>query len=100
MPAHEQRDNEGVLFKNDRRTKETQPQAKGKAMIGGVMYWVSAWTKEGNKGRFQSLAFTPMDEQPENGARQSQPARQSQRQAAPQKPFGDESVFQEEEIPF
>lgn len=71
--AYEQRDNEGALFKNDKREKDTHPHAKGKAMIGGVMYWVSAWTKEGSKGRFQSLSFKPVDgsQQP---ASQSKPA--------------------------
>lgn len=51
--AYEQKDNSGTLFKNDKREKETHPHAKGTA----VEYWVSAWTKEGAKGRFQSLSF-------------------------------------------
>lgn len=59
--AYEQRDNEGAIFKNEKREKDTHPHGTGKAMIGGVMYWVSSWTKEGAKGRFQSLAFKPMD---------------------------------------
>ena len=58
--AYEQKDMSGSLFKNDRREKETHPQAKGSAMIGGVEYWVSAWTKEARDGsKYQSLAFTP-----------------------------------------
>ena len=55
--AYEQKDNSGTLFKNDRREKDSQPHATGTALIDGVEYWVSAWTKEGLKGRFQSLAF-------------------------------------------
>jgi hypothetical protein len=51
------KDNSGTLFKNDRREKETQPNAKGTALIDGVEYWVSAWTKEGKAGKFQSLSF-------------------------------------------
>ena len=36
----------------------------GSARIGGVDYWVSAWTKIGQSGeRFQSLAFKPKDAQ-------------------------------------
>jgi hypothetical protein len=58
----QQRDNSGVLFKNDRREKDSQPHATGSAMIDGVEYFVSAWTKEGAKGRFQSLAFKPKQE--------------------------------------
>jgi hypothetical protein len=57
--AYEQKDNSGTLFKNDKREKDTHPHATGTAMIDGVEYWVSAWTKEGAKGKFQSLAFQP-----------------------------------------
>ena len=55
--AYEPKDNSGSLFKNERREKDTHPHATGTAIIEGVEYWISAWTKEGNKGRFQSLAF-------------------------------------------
>lgn len=56
MP-YEHRENTGTLFKNERREKETHPQARGEALIDGVLYEVSAWTKEGQNGRWQSLAF-------------------------------------------
>lgn len=59
--AYEQRDNSGTLFKNDKREKDSHPHATGSAMIGGVEYWVSAWTKEGARGKFQSLAFKLKD---------------------------------------
>jgi hypothetical protein len=57
MSDFKQRDMSGVLFKNDKREKETHPNAKGTALIDGVEYWVSAWTKEGKAGKFQSLSF-------------------------------------------
>jgi hypothetical protein len=57
MSDFKQRDMSGVLFKNDKREKETHPNAKGAALIDGVEYWVSAWTKEGKAGKFQSLSF-------------------------------------------
>lgn len=55
--AYEQKDMSGTLFKNDKREKDSHPHAKGTALIDGVEYWVSAWTKEGAKGRFQILSF-------------------------------------------
>lgn len=55
--AYEQKDNSGSLFKNDKREKDSHPHATGSCMIDGVEYWVSAWTKEGQKGRWQSLSF-------------------------------------------
>lgn len=64
--AYEQKDNSGSLFKNDRREKDTHPHAKGSALIGGVEYWVSAWTKEARDGsKYQSLSFTVKE--PRNG---------------------------------
>lgn len=55
--AYELRDNSGTLFRNDKRKKDSHPHARGEAMIGGVLYEVAAWTKEGRNGRFQSLSF-------------------------------------------
>lgn len=62
--AYEQRDNSGSLFKNDRKEEgDNKPHMTGKAMIDGVMYFFDAWTKEGAKGRFQSVSFKRMDKQ-------------------------------------
>ena len=59
--AYEQRDNSGSIFKNDKREKDSHPHATGSAMIGGVEYYVSAWTKDGKNGKWQSLAFKRKD---------------------------------------
>lgn len=62
--AYEQRDMSGTLFKNeDKQEGDKRPNAKGTALIDGVEYWVDAWTKDGKKGKFQSLAFKRKDEQ-------------------------------------
>lgn len=71
--AYEVKDNTGTLFKNDRRETDNHPHAKGTALIDGVEYWVSAWTKEGAKGKFQSLSFQ------RKVPRQEAPARQEPR---------------------
>lgn len=56
--AFQHRDNSGSLFKNTRREKESQPNARGEALIDGVLYEVSAWTKKDkNDQPWQSLAF-------------------------------------------
>ena len=59
MAKYQQKEGTGSLFKNERREKDTHPHATGTALIGGVEYWVSAWTKDGKSGKFQSLAFKP-----------------------------------------
>lgn len=72
--AYEQRDNSGTLFKNEKKEKDSHPNMTGKAMIGGVLYYVSAWTKEGNKGKFQSLSFKPVTGEVSAPPQDSQPS--------------------------
>jgi hypothetical protein len=62
----------GVLFKNDRKGHENQPDYKGQINVGGVEFWLSAWIKNGQNGKFMSLSVTAKDD----AARQPQPQRQ------------------------
>lgn len=69
--AYQHKENSGSLFKNDKREKDSQPQAKGSALIDGVEYWVSAWTNTKDDGtRWQALRF----ERKEQQQAQQQPA--------------------------
>lgn len=63
--AYEQRDMSGTLFRNEDHVEgeDKRPNAKGSALIDGVEYWVDAWTKDGKKGKFQSLAFKRKEKQ-------------------------------------
>lgn len=69
--AYEQRDMSGSLFKNDKKETEKHPNMTGSALIDGVEYWVSAWTKEGNNGKWMSLAFKAKDAKPKQPAKPS-----------------------------
>lgn len=86
--AYEKKDMSGTLFRNDKREKDTHPNATGTAIINGVEYWVSACTKDGAKGKFQSLAFKPKEERREEIKRET-----NQRNS-----YGD--VTEDGEIPF
>ena len=66
--------NRGVLFKNDRKEKDSHPDYKGSINIGGEEFWLSAWIKDGNKGKFMSLSVSPKEEQAPKKATQKRGA--------------------------
>jgi hypothetical protein len=63
--AYEQRDNNGTLFKNDKKDpndpSDKKPHYTGEAMVNGEAVRISAWVKDGKNGKFMSLAFSPKD---------------------------------------
>lgn len=80
----QQRDMSGVLFKNDKGDNAKRPDYRGDICINGESFELSAWIKEGRKGKFMSLSAKPKD------------ARQEQRAPAQQAP----SRFDEDDVPF
>ena len=44
--------NKVVIFKNNKKEKETQPDYTGTVNIMGIDYSVSLWIKEGKAGKF------------------------------------------------
>ena len=65
--AYVQNNNSGSIFKNTKKETGTHPNAKGSALIDGVEYWVSAWTKESKEGdKYQSLSFQKKDDKPQS----------------------------------
>lgn len=53
--------NRGALFKNDKRERDNHPEYTGSINIEGQEYWLSAWVKDGQKGKFLSLSVRPKD---------------------------------------
>jgi hypothetical protein len=59
--AYEHKDGSGALFKNDKGENLARPDYKGDLMVGGKMYRISAWIKDGQKGKFMSLKAEPKE---------------------------------------
>ena len=57
--SYAQRPESGVLFRNDKKTKDNQPDYQGEALIDGKLWKMSAWLKDGKKGKFMSFSFQP-----------------------------------------
>jgi uncharacterized protein (DUF736 family) len=54
--------NRGALFSNKDRASDNHPHARGSIDVGGVEYWISAWTKTDKNGnKYQSLSVTPKE---------------------------------------
>jgi hypothetical protein len=77
------KDNSGSIFKNDRKEKDTHPDGKGSALIDGVEYWISSWTKTDRNGKqYRSLSFQ-RKEQPQTAPATRETHYSAPRQAAP-----------------
>jgi hypothetical protein len=54
MTITAQRENSGVLFKNERKHRENSPDYQGSLNVAGTEYQLSAWIKQGPKAKFMS----------------------------------------------
>ena len=59
MAEFVQKELTGSMFKNQKKLTDNHPNMTGSALIAGVEYYVSAWTKTDKNGnKWQSLSFT------------------------------------------
>ncbi len=54
----------GNLFTNDKKGNEKAPDRKGEIMLGGVVWEIAGWIKEGKNGKFLSLSGKPKRDNP------------------------------------
>lgn len=56
--AFDLREGQGSLFKNTRKSTDKHPDYTGSIKLpDGQEHWISAWIKEGAKGKFLSLSI-------------------------------------------
>ena len=83
-------DNKGALWPAKDRASDKHPHFTGKAMVGGVEYYVSGWKRDPNgnpKAPSVKFSFKPVDEvkqQAQQYQPQATPQAQYQPQATPQ----------------
>ena len=63
MSNYEQKDNDLVLFKNDKKESDKHPDYKGSGMVNGQEVWISAWINTSAKGvKYMSLKTQNKDD--------------------------------------
>jgi hypothetical protein len=60
--AYTPKEGSGSLFKNTRKTTDNHPDYNGSIMLNGKEHWLSAWVKEGTKGKFFSVSVGKVKE--------------------------------------
>ena len=55
--AYVPKENSGSLFKNNRKTTNNHPDYTGSIMVNNKEHYLSAWVKEGKKGKFFSVSI-------------------------------------------
>ena len=75
MSEYQQKDDSGVLFKNDKKETDSHPDYKGNAMIDGTEYWFSAWINTSKSGtKYMKTSFSKKEVAHNNGMQQVQQA--------------------------
>lgn len=55
--SFELKEGQGTLHKNDKEGNDKRPDYRGTANVGGTLYRVSGWIKEGKNGKWMSLSI-------------------------------------------
>jgi hypothetical protein len=58
MSKFEQRNNSGVLFKNQNKKTDKHPDYTGNGIVEGKEKQIAMWVKEGKKGKFFTWALS------------------------------------------
>lgn len=63
--AHEQKNGQGIIFKNSQKKTEKHPDYTGNMTgLDGKKYGIALWVREGAKGKFFSFAQSEFKDKP------------------------------------
>lgn len=81
--------NRGVLFRNDNKTEDRDPDYRGNINVSGQEFWLDAWinTAKTSGKKFMALRLKPKMAREHQGAPDNPPARQ-----APQREELDDDI--------
>jgi hypothetical protein len=57
-------ENYGNMFKNENKELETNADYTGTINVGGTLYFIDGWLREGAKGKYLSIRVKQKDKQP------------------------------------
>lgn len=80
------KNNKGSISKNKDKTEPNHKDYNGKALIDGKEYWVAGWVKDGQYGKFLSLAFEPKNKT-QNSSSSSKRSNQQEEESSEDMPF-------------
>lgn len=63
MSNYQQKEGQGILFKNNRKSSTAQPDMTGTCTINGKELRIAAWSKQSNGTKFLSLKISETIEQ-------------------------------------
>ena len=66
--AYTPKENTGVLFKNNKKTNEKQPDYTGNILVGTKEMQLAAWIKEGKNGKFMSIKLSEQNSKQETSS--------------------------------
>lgn len=72
MSNYEQKEGQGSLFKNDKKTNEKQPDYSGSIMVDGKAHKLAGWVRESKNGKkFLSLKVESTNYNPQTNEQKS-----------------------------
>lgn len=72
--AYELKDGQGSLFVNDKKGNDKAPDRRGEINIGGTIYKLAGWIKQGANGPWMSMKAEVKEDAPQQPKPADKPA--------------------------